>query len=578
MSSRLFTLGVALGAVVLLAQTIQQTPPKPPPPESNKQQSDDEPKLRRAPAFASISGVITSASTGSPVPGAEISALEKDGKDFRTAKSDANGQFKIEGLVPGSYVVSCALSGYVTTKFPQQSSPGQSWRVPPFYLVLAPSQQTSAIDFRMEQNASISGVVSTQDGRGIAGVSVQAFSQYYTHEGARLAARGAGRTDGQGRYRISALAPGTYFVHAEKIVGPEGFAPSFYPAAAEASAAKSIQLHIGQDLTGIDLKLTKTPGYRVAGKLRDLRNDTDVTAGFTVTAAPELGSSGVRATIAKDGTFQFDSLIPGKYRLTVSMTDLLTGALFKASQSIEVKPEAKPEDLSNIVVPIGVGHTVRVTVKTTEGLLPARLPLMLVNREDAEEPGRAVAPLRAAMLDLDTYQFYNVPAGDYLLLLGASTLPDTRSFYFQSVTLDEKDAWEPGFIVPAGIGKMELTATVNRHGGILNGIAKDGADLPLQGRPIVVVSADREQRRRRNGAMVAWTDSFGVFHLFGLTPGPYFAVLWTGGDPVEALNPTYWDEMERNAARITISTDTQTSITLKSGRSSNSPPSHASVP
>jgi hypothetical protein len=84
-------LGVALAAIFVAGQSVQQTPPKPPEPANQQSAGDsqDEPKLRRAPAFASISGVVTSASTGSPVAGAEISALEKEGRDFRTAKSDA---------------------------------------------------------------------------------------------------------------------------------------------------------------------------------------------------------------------------------------------------------------------------------------------------------------------------------------------------------------------------------------------------------------------------------------------------------------------------------------------------------
>ena len=198
------------GAVLLLlcvAMLGAQTPPPPQQPAKPAETQQPtapqpgEPTLKRAPQFASISGIVLSAGTGEPLPGAEVQAMEKDGKDFQVAKADASGAYRILGLLSGTYVVSCSLSGYVTGKFPQES-----WRVPAFYLVLNAAQQASNIDFRLQQNASIAGVISGEDGKPLAGISVQAFSRYYTHGGTRLEPRGNGRTDSQGRYRIAALA------------------------------------------------------------------------------------------------------------------------------------------------------------------------------------------------------------------------------------------------------------------------------------------------------------------------------------------------------------------------------------
>jgi len=542
----------------LYAQTPpQELPAKP----AETQKPQDEPTLKRAPAFASISGTILSASTGEPLAGAEVQAMERSGKDFQVAKADANGAYQVLGLSAGTFVVSCSLSGYVSAKFPQES-----WRVPPFYMGLAEGQHVTNIDFRLQKNSSIAGVISGEDGKPLAGIQVQALSRYYTHEGAQLEPRGSGRTDSQGRYRIAALAAGTYFIQAARVVGPEGYAGVFFPGASELAGAKPVTLLIGKDLDGINLRLKKSPSYRVNGTLLDLRTNSQVKEGYTVTVAPELGTSGVLATIAKDGSFQFASLIPGKYRLTATMTDLKNGLPFKVIKNIEIGQAA----LTDLVLKIGAGATVRVVVGVKEGELPRRLALALVRRENLEEPGRTVTPQRFSMEGANFYEFHNVSPGDYFLVLGSTARPDTRRFFLEEVTEGANAVQETGFVVPEGLGTVQLSAVVNLHGGIVDGMAMDSKKQPLLGRAIVMVAADRVKRRLRNYSMVCWTDNAGVFHFTGLVPGDYLAVLWTGGDPGEAQDPAYFDEVDRNAAPVHVPPDGDVTFGL---RSRGDPPS-----
>jgi protocatechuate 3,4-dioxygenase beta subunit len=559
---------VAAHIVVCVAMLGAQEPAKPA--ETPKQ---DEPSLKRAVAFASISGTVVSASTGEPLAGAEIQAIEKEGKAFQAAKTDATGAFQVIGLVSGTYTVSCSLSGYVTAKFPQES-----WRVPPFYMMVAAAQQVAGVNFRLQKNASISGVISGEDGKPLGAISVQAFSRYYTHEGVQLEPRGNGRTDSQGRYRIAALESGNYFIQAMKVVGPEGYGGVFYPDAVNLAGAKLVNLKIGQEVDSINLKLKKTPGYPVTGKLLDLRTNLEVKEGYTVTIAPEHGTSGVLATVDKDGKFHFTSLVSGKYRLTATMTDLRTGLPSRITKDIEVGQAP----ITDLVVQIGAGATVRVVVHAKEGKEgkdgkdgqgaepPRRLALALMRREEAGEPGRAVAPQRYSMADMNTYEFHNVLAGEYLLILGSTVRPDTRHFFIEEITQDDKDVLETGFTVPEGLTTVQLSAVVNIHGGIVSGVAMDSKKQPLLGRAVVIVSADRAKRRLRQETMLCWTDSAGKFGFNGIVPGEYLAVLWTGGDPGEAQDPAFFDEVERNAAPVHVPVDGDVTFGL---RSASSPPS-----
>jgi hypothetical protein len=451
-------------------------------------------------------------------------------------------------------------------------------------MVVAAAQQVGGVDFRLQKNASIAGVISGQDGKPLGGISVLAFSRYYTHEGSKLEPRGNGRTDSLGRYRIAALASGIYLVQAMKVVGPEGYGGVFYPDAPDTAGAKPVDLRIGQDVDGINLRLKKTPGYRVSGKLLDLRTNAQVMEGYTVTVAPENGTAGVLATIGKDGWFQFASLIPGKYRLTATMTDLRTGSPFRITKDIEVGSAP----LTDLVVQIGAGATVRVVVHTKEGPdgkegkegdTPRRLLLALVRRDEAEEPSHPAVAQRYSMVDMNTYEFHNVPAGEYLLILGSTVRPDTRRFILEEVTQksgdetkEAKDVKETGFVVPEGLATVQLAAVIDTHGAIVSGVATDGKRQPLLGRAIVLVDADRAQRRLRQHTMVCWTDSTGAFRFNGVVPGEYLAVLWTGGDPGEAQDPAYFDEVEHNAARVHVPADGEVMFGLRSG--SGPPPSN----
>jgi hypothetical protein len=258
--------------------------------------------------------------------------------------------------------------------------------------------------------------------------------------------------------------------------------------------------------------------------------------------------------------FQFASLIPGKYRLTATMTDLKSGTPFKVTKNIEVAQAP----LTDLVVKIAAGGTVRVVVSAKEGEAPPRLALALVRREEAEDPGRPFVPLRFSMEDTKTYEFHNVAPGEYVLLLGSSTRPDTRRFFLEAVTEGTKDVQEDGVVVPEGLGTVELSAVVNTHGGIVNGVAMDSKRHPVLGRAIVLVSADRGKRTLRHYSMVSWTDGGGAFHFTGLIPGEYLAVLWTGGDPGEAQNPAYFDEVEHNAAPVHVPPDGEVTFGLRS--------------
>src|SRR5688500_9835487 len=60
----------------------------------------------------SISGRVTDAITGEPLPGARVTAMSGDSTVAARAQSGADGRFHLPDLGPGSHVVTAALIGY----------------------------------------------------------------------------------------------------------------------------------------------------------------------------------------------------------------------------------------------------------------------------------------------------------------------------------------------------------------------------------------------------------------------------------------------------------------------------------
>ena len=85
---------------------------------------------------ASMQGIVTSTSTGSPMEGVAV-VLEAGGQRVKTVLTDRNGFFQIGGITPGSYTLSGLHIGYSRYELPVTLAAGER-RTANFKLLLAP--------------------------------------------------------------------------------------------------------------------------------------------------------------------------------------------------------------------------------------------------------------------------------------------------------------------------------------------------------------------------------------------------------------------------------------------------------
>lgn len=251
----------------------------------------------------SITGVVLEAGSSTPIAHAAVWVIPQSSGGSPNsagmqAVSDAQGVYRITGLVTGNYLVSARAEGYA-----QQFYNGVADQALATQVAVVDGQSTGGIDFALAALPGISGTVTDEsNGQPLAKAVV-----FIENAAMRLVAT----TNEQGRYRL-AVAPGSYKVRAER----QGYAAEWYNNKADAALADDVVLTPGGSVTGIDFSLLRHGGS-IAGVVRDAGGAA--IAGARVSAwlpspASNVHPAGVgKATSAADGSYRIEGLAAGNY-------------------------------------------------------------------------------------------------------------------------------------------------------------------------------------------------------------------------------------------------------------------------
>ena len=227
------------------------------------------------PGTGSVSGTVTRAADGLPAAGVEIHVVLQDFSGGESATTAPDGTFSVDGLAPGTYLVSFAQSSddYVTQWWAGATN---SFSATP--VAVEADQAVTGIDAALASAGSISGTVTrAADGLPAAGIAVSATSWGGSGYDAT--------TDSTGAYRLSGVAPGSYQV---RFSDPAGvLLPQFRQATVQA----------GSGTTGVDAALAA--GATISGHVRAAADGSPVSGSVTAT-----GPAGrYMASIESDGSY-----------------------------------------------------------------------------------------------------------------------------------------------------------------------------------------------------------------------------------------------------------------------------------
>jgi protocatechuate 3,4-dioxygenase beta subunit len=510
------------------------------PPSASSQTSDD------SQSKGSVQGTVIDSKTGQPLRGAEVS-LRVLGTGNRgepnSSISDAEGHFAFDNLGAGRYRLTASRNGYVN-RDPRFGSGLRAGMVS-----LSSGQHADGILLRLTPSAVIAGRVTTEGDEPVPNVFVQAMKFTYQGDKRQLSDIGTSTTNDRGEYRIWGLAPGKYYVRATHPRGPamrpggQVYVPIFYPGVSDLSRTQPLELHPGDEITGIDLSFITLHSVRVSGRVVNASSlpakDAQVTlvgGSGTMTFA-----AGQASTDAK-GAFEIRGVAPGSYTLIAEQFGNADPEKVTRGRTPLEVGEGNLNDVEVIIGPgASVSGHVRVEGKTNPDF--AKLTVALDAQDDLSSMGFAPDVSNVPLRSDGTFTFHDVPEGTYHI----KVLPLPDGYYLKPS--GEGDAVEAGVKVGRNhAAAVELTLSAGA-GHITGTVAKD--QQPFAGATVVLVP-DGTRRGQPRFYRQALTDSSGRFNISSVTPGDYKLLAWEEIERGMYLDPDFLQSYEDSGKPVHV--------------------------
>jgi len=252
----------------------------------------------RLPPGGAISGRVLA--DGSPVSSALVRVTGTPGTAEKVGMADSSGNYRIPGVPSGQYLLAVETTDYVYSYYPDSTtSAGATW------VTVRDGSETRDVNCSLMLGGVISGrVFRAGEGEGIPDVTVTAYSNDWKTVS-------SARTDYSGRYRLSGLDDGEYYLRTEN----SSLGSKYYPGTHREADARPVSVSRGVERAGIDFGLESGAG--IFGHVTKAE-DGKPAAGASVT----LFSSGWRPikSVFSDGTGRYlvPGLGPGDYYLSAS--------------------------------------------------------------------------------------------------------------------------------------------------------------------------------------------------------------------------------------------------------------------
>ena len=304
-----------------------------------------------------VEGQLIDSITHNGIPGIKVTVTSIRAVVSYEIVTGYDGRFRFQLVAPGDYTITFQTIGYLPL------APGD-----PATHIFHVADMAAPIRFQEELTpyGRVSGRVFTGDGKPAPGVQIE-----------MLRPRGAGvsvnTTDGEGRFTIFTLRPGSYVLLARPMlpgsggdeqrrttlkppVGAEGerltWAATYYPGATDRGGAQTIVVRPGANLTSYDIHLRAAELRRVRGTVTDELGKPAAGADVVLHSTEPLTGPEAKTQTAGDGSFELPDVCPGDWRILV---ELERGkALWKGSGVVSVARA----DLDSVNVRIAPPFTV----------------------------------------------------------------------------------------------------------------------------------------------------------------------------------------------------------------------------
>jgi len=608
---------------------------------------------------AVISGTVSLAGTGSPVRRAQVT-LSGNGRGGRSSATDDEGRFAFVGLPAGRFTLSASKPGFSTISYgakkpgrqgtPIQLAEGQilanvNLTLPKGSVLTGvvvdeygePSPNTQVRAYRAafingERTLQSAGQSQTDD-RGIYRIFQLQPGDYIVSAIPRDNRMNALSVQIQGQIQplidqvqaaggVNAVVGGAFAGggFAEVFAGrgqeilaqiqqfqqqPQqatGYAPVYYPGTTTPAQASKIALSAGEERSGVDFQLQLVPTAKVQGRV--MGADPAATPGMQVmlqparqqdvASVPGLGTSMSR--INPDGTFTFQSVAPGDYRLMArapirqvepaqAPDNVAAGGrvgrgrggpgqitqVLWASTDVSVNGQ----DVSDVTLTLQPGLTIsgRLAFDSGSAQPPADLASARVNLSpvDGQQP---MGPQPAQQVDANgNFTLTGIVPGRYSLRANiggggraagagggfvdaAGAAPTTQStpiWTMKSAMVNGRDALDFPLDIEPDQSLSGIVLTFTDRVQELSGTLQDALGRPTPDYTIILFPADNRfwvsQSRR---ILSTRPSTAGTFTLRGFPPGQYRLAAVVDAEPGEWYDPNFLTQLVPASMMLTV--------------------------
>ncbi len=469
---------------------------------------------------SSIEGTVLHSVSSSPVRKATVTLI---GNQFRlTASTDPEGRYQFTALPAGTYKVVASLAGFTDRPAPRP-------------LILGPDAKLTVPPLRLRPQGVLAGRVLDEDGDPVPNARFHVFKRTY-REGRKHWYRlnQTPVTNETGEFRLAQLAPGAYLLRAFDQRPPannrygdraaqQEFVPTYYPSAATEQVALPLEVGVGTDLRGLEIRLVKTlrPAmFRVSGSITGMPPGTEAIVHFSESSGDAR---------ARPPAYTFDALVPvGEHSIVAYESSNSRQAWATGSVTVAA-------DVSGIVLAMNPPPKVTARISLTESDSPIsrrgirvslqRIPLQLdFGPSSSDDLGR---------LDFDL----PFGPGSYAVAVDPSSLPP--NCFVQAVKLDGKEL--PSNEVQI-LNSTQLEIVLSPNAGTITGTVSD-----FPGAIVTLIPDDPTVPPIKQTA-----NDDGQFTFTNLHPGAYRLFAWDQVDDDLWPDPDFRKRVASNAVEITV--------------------------
>ncbi|MCI0693406.1 carboxypeptidase regulatory-like domain-containing protein [candidate division KSB1 bacterium] len=457
-------------------------------------------------ASASIAGSVKDQKSGEPIANAVILAERIGGLPWsQRAQTDDAGNYILENLIPGLYVLRAEARGYLPEFYNERDQFEQATVVQ-----VVENEAKTGIDFTLSHGATISGLVAAEsDNMPIAGAHVVAIRIL------RPDIKHHTVTDENGNYALMALPAGSYAIFAEAA----GYKSEFFDNKRELLQADHVDVSDEQNVGDINLLLATSSA--ISGKVVDATTNDPLAKAVVIIYPLVTDNTRPRVlltTLTNENGDYIANVPPGFYVVAVEARGYHKEFYEEQREFVKATPVQVFADQhttgTDFTLDKLAAITGRVTDQATGDPIAGAIITAFPERNAATDPvanvDDLVRPIVGRTDENGNYKLEGLRPGKYFV--HAEVRGYLGEFWQEAASLDRAEAVE----VPAS-GNVEGIDFTLEKGGSIAGLVVDAAsNAPIGGALIQVWP-------KGSNAVIARgvTGRDGKYRIVGLRTGDY---------------------------------------------------------